>query len=281
VAAFTPSVGDLLTFHFECLQGMYFSEHRRVEGGALLFSDSIEDSYYNFFAPTGAVTEIALSGSLAREFERRGRRPAVYLTPEAATEGEDRTLPADAEVWARDAWLVGAAGAQGRPAAGEAPLRVFTVGAAEREAYVATFTEAYSGDDPDDPYGQLDVAYSESLRASFDTEVPGYRKHYVMASVNDQPVGVAVMFTAGPLAGVYGVGTVPGHRKAGVGAAIMRDLARIASGDGASAIMLQTESGSAVQRWYEHLGYRHVFDAAYVRLATDPGPTDRPTDPGT
>lgn len=59
------------------------------------------------------------------------------------------------------------------------------------------------------------------------------------------------MFTAGALAGVYGVGTVPAHRRAGVGRAMMAHLARVAVADGAAHILLQTEAGPSVQRWYE------------------------------
>ncbi|KUN85539.1 hypothetical protein AQJ66_13605 [Streptomyces bungoensis] len=263
-----PTVGDLLVFHFECLQGMYFSEYQRLEGGSLLFSDAIKDPYYNFFAPGSPTAAAALPAAIEEEFVRRGRQPALYLTPQAA---QADTSGAGRDVWATDAWLVGDTAALAGPEGGDGNLRLRTVGREDREAYVATFTAAYSGDDPDDPYGDLDSAYSESLGASFGNEVPGYRKYYVLATLDEQPVGVAALFTAGGLAGVYGVGTLPGHRRAGIGSAIMRYLARIAETDGCAHIMLQTEARSAVQRWYERLGYRHVFDASYLTVAPEAG----------
>lgn len=263
-----PTIDDLLVFHFECLQGMYFSDYRKVDGGSLLFSDAIKDPYYNFFAPGSFATGTALPPAIEEEFAGRGRQPALYLTPQAAGAAGTDTA---GDVWARDAWLVGDAMELASPDAGSGPLRLGTVGREEREAYVAAFTAAYSGDAPDDPYGQLDPAYSESLAASFGRDVAGYRKYYVMATLDERPVGVAAMFTAGSLAGVYGVGTLPAHRRAGVGSAIMGYLARLAAADGVTRVMLQTEAGSAVQRWYEHLGYRHVFDASYVTLAPEAG----------
>jgi ribosomal protein S18 acetylase RimI-like enzyme len=268
MAVSDPTVGDLLVFHFECLQGMYFSDYQQVEGGSLLFSDVIKDPYYNFFAPGSPVAGIPLPATVGEEFVRRGRQPAVYLTPQA--DGGHDSSVADA-VWARDAWLIGDVHMLASSDDGDGRLRVSTVGLADRDAYVAAFTAAYSGDDPDDPYGQLDAAYSESLRTSFDADVAGYRKYYVMAAVGEQPVGVAAMLTAGSLAGVYGVGTVPAHRRAGVGSTMMSHLARIAAEDGVTHIMLQTEAGSAVQRWYEKLGYRHVFDASYLTISQEAG----------
>ncbi|MEU1463508.1 GNAT family N-acetyltransferase [Streptomyces sp. NPDC005727] len=260
-----PTVDDLLVFHFECLQGMYFSEYQRLEGGSLLFSDAIKDPYYNFFAPGSPAAAATLPAAIEEEFVRRGRQPAVYLTPQAGAS------VAGENVWAQDAWLVGDTAALVEPQASDGSLRLRTVGHEDRGVYVDTFTAAYSGGDPDDPYGDLDSAYSESLGASFDNEVPGYRKYYVLATLDEQPVGVAALFTAGSLAGVYGVGTLPGHRRAGIGSAIMRYLARIAETDGCAHIMLQTEARSAVQSWYEHLGYRHVFDASYLTITPEAG----------
>lgn len=263
----SPTIRDLLVFHYECLQGMYFSEYHQVEGGALLFSDAIKDPYYNFLAPEAPVSGTALPATIVEEFVRRDRQPAIYLTPLAMTDGGPPVT--DDQVWARDAWLVGDAEPLASVPQSDESLQTFTIDSTRRETYVSTFNAAYSGDDPNDPYGQLDPAYTKSLDASFDVEVPGYQKYYLLATMDEAPVGVAAMFTAGSLAGVYGVGTIPSRRRAGIGSAMMAHLARIAVTDGASHIMLQTEAGSAVQRWYAQLGYHYVFTAPYVPITRD------------
>jgi GNAT superfamily N-acetyltransferase len=255
--AVTASIRDSLVFHFECLQGMYFSTHEENDHGHLLFSDRITDPYYNFFAPADSAP---LDPAVRRAFTERNRTPAVYLTPLA--EG----LPTEPGVstWASDAWLIGTAESLSTSARTVPNLRVEEIDGRCRDIYVDTFTAAYSGDDPDDPYGQLDPAYAECLRDSFDHDVPGYRKYYVMASLGDIPVGVATLFTAGSLAGVYGVGTIPAFRQRGIGEAIMAYLADIAFRDKAVHVLLQTEAGSPVHRWYEKLGYYHAFTAPYM-----------------
>jgi len=267
VSASEPTVRELLAFHYECLQGMYFSEFHKTENGALLFSNSIKDPYYNFFAPEHPVSSTIPPPAVLKEFSKRDRQPAVYLTPLAAQ--ADATSPPAVDAWARDAWLVGEAASLTGSGPAVAGLRTFVVDAAQREQYVATFAAAYSGDDPSDPYGQLDPAYTESLNASFDFQPPGYNKYYLVATQDDVPVGVAALFTANMLAGVYGVGTVPLRRRCGVGEAMMAQLACIAADDGASHILLQTEAGSGVQRWYEKLGYKHRFTAPYVQVAPE------------
>lgn len=257
MSAMSVNTRDLLMFHFECLQGMYLSAHEVRDGGHLLFSDQITDPYYNFFAP---IDSSSLVPDVRRAFEKRNRTIAVYLTPLA----EGRQPEPDTSPWASDAWLVGTAESLNTDAPPAPDLRIEEVDGRKRDVYVDTFTTAYSGDDPADPYGQLDPAYAECLRDSFERDVQGYRKYYVMASQGDIPVGIATLFTAGSLAGVYGVGTVPTYRQRGIGEAIMAYLAAIAFRDGAEHILLQTEAGSPVHRWYEKLGYSHVFTAPYM-----------------
>jgi len=257
--AISANPRDLLVFHFECLQGMYFSTYEVCDGGHLLFSDRITDPYYNFFAPTD-LSPLALD--IRRAFDKRNRAVAVYLTPLA----DGRQPEPGTSTWASDAWLVGTP--DSLSVNGDAPtipdLRIEEVDLRQRDIYVDTFTAAYSGDDPDDPYGQLDPAYAECLRDSFNHDIPSYLKHYVMASIDDVPVGIATLFSAGSLAGVYGVGTVPARRQQGIGKAIMVYLADVAFREGAEHILLQTEAGSPVHRWYEQLGYRHAFTAPYL-----------------
>lgn len=267
MSATGPNVEDLLAFHYECLQGMYFSEYQQRQGGALLFSDSIKDPYYNFFAPDSPTTAVAPPEGILDEFARRDRQVAVYVTPLSGALSQSIALTDNP--WARDAWLVGDVKSLAREEPTDLSLRTAVVGRERRDSYVAAFAAAYSGNDPSDPYGQLDPAYTASLEASFDVEVAGYDKYYLLTTYDDVPVGVAAMFTAGKLAGVYGVGTVPAHRRAGIGSAMMAHLARIASDDGAGHILLQTEAGSTVQQWYEKLGYRHRFTAPYVLVGTE------------
>ena len=251
----------LLRFHVECQQGSYFSELHDVDVGWLAFSDQVRDPYYNVVVPTSDVT-LSDCFRQAAEFERRGRLLTMYASPVADLVDDDGR----AQVWARDAWLVAPVEALdlGGSASG---FTVATVGAGDREAYVGAFERAYSGVDPGDPYGPLDDAYRVCLAESFDRDVPGYRRRFLMARSGAEAVGVATVFTSGSWAGVYGVGTVPGWRGRGVGRAIMAHAARVATDDGADAVMLQTEAASAPQRWYESLGYKTAFVARYVLLA--------------
>lgn len=259
-----PEPQALLDFHFESLQGMYFSEHHRDEFGDTLFSTRVTDPYYNFFSPSSPQTASAVPPQVKKNFRHHDRPLALYLTPSA---GADASPPTNAgEPWATDAWLVREARSTRPPSSA---VSVHTIGKEQRDLYVQLFSEAYSGDDPNDPYGQLDPSYATSLSESFQNEPEGYKKYYLIAYLDSQPAGIAVLFTKGAVAGVYGVGTVPDKRGNGVGLALMAEMDRIALTDNATHMMLQTEAGSDVQRWYERQGYELVFTASYFELKGD------------
>ena len=256
MSANAPDAESLLKFHYECLQGMYFSEQISLPNGSLLFSDKISDPYYNFFAPNVPVS-IGDVQELTTEFASRRRPLAVYVTPLTTVEPVHQGW----KTWATDAWMV--AEVREHNTSPIADLTVAEIDISRREDYVSVFERAYSGDDPSDPYGQLDPSYTAALSASFSHDLSAYRKYYVLAELAGQPVGVAALFTAGSLAGVYGVGTLSEYRNAGVGTAIMAYLTKLAHADGVTHIMLQTEAGSRVERWYQQLDYETVFTGEY------------------
>ena len=70
----------LVDFHFKSLQGTYFSEYIVRDGYVLLFSDLVEDSYYNYIAQTTkSLSNILLE--VRPLFQERNRKIAIYVTP--------------------------------------------------------------------------------------------------------------------------------------------------------------------------------------------------------
>lgn len=252
-------MSELLTFHYECLQGMYFSEHITRPDGDLLFSNQITDPYYNFFTPNSRISTETID-EVGREFRLRERSTALYITPLAENESIDTTWTS----WATDAWMLLDILNRSKATPGANSPTIKLIDSSYRETYIDIFKRAYSGGDPNDPYGELEPGYSLSLEMSFDYNLRGFRKYYLLAELSNEPVGVAALFTSGALAGVYGVGTLPEYRKAGVGTAIMHSITELAHSEGVARILLQTEAGSNVERWYQQLGYKTVFTADYM-----------------
>ena len=252
----------LVDFHFKSLQGTYFSEYIVRDGYVLLFSDLVEDSYYNYIAQTTkSLSNILLE--VRPLFQERNRKIAIYVTPSSNIYNNEKLIPEGFKQWGADAYMV-----LNDPTVlvnYKIPQDVMVepVSYESRDKLVNTFQLAYGGDNPNDPYANLPEYYSKSLRRSFDNHSNAYRMDYIWATIDKKPVGIAQMLSGNKTAGIYSVGTIKEYRKRGIGMSLMAYLGKRAADLGISAIMLQTESGSGVESWYKHMGFNTVFIAKY------------------
>ncbi len=84
-----------------------------------------------------------------------------------------------------------------------------------------------------------------------------------MAYLDAQAVGAAsarmVRDTAGGVAGLYGLTTLPEARRRGVGAALVRYLVNEATAKGHDVVFLSAEPGSGAAGLYARLGFVPIF----------------------
>jgi ribosomal protein S18 acetylase RimI-like enzyme len=86
----------------------------------------------------------------------------------------------------------------------------------------------------------------------------------VAASEAGGPLGAGSHQPAGGVSEIMGVGTLPGARRRGIGAAVTGRLAEHARERGAELVFLST-ADDAVARMYERLGFRRIGTACFGR----------------
>lgn len=80
---------------------------------------------------------------------------------------------------------------------------------------------------------------------------------YILALKQEQPVGTAILFQTGPIAGVHGVGVIPGMRRKGLAEEIMKFVLNKAINNGAEYATLQASAmGKGL---YLKLGFDEQF----------------------
>ncbi|MCC5579274.1 ribosomal protein S18-alanine N-acetyltransferase [Microtetraspora sp. AC03309] len=101
-------------------------------------------------------------------------------------------------------------------------------------------------------------AWSEAmLRGELDDQ-PRTR-HYVVAVVDDEIVGYAGLAAAADQADVQTIAVLAGHRRSGVGAALLTELLAEAVRRGASEVFLEVRSdNSPAQAMYERFGFERL-----------------------
>jgi len=78
------------------------------------------------------------------------------------------------------------------------------------------------------------------------------------ARVGDETAGVLAIFRTAGLAGVYCVGTVPGHRRKGVAAALLSRARTVAGAEGRH-LFLQSLDSDGTSRYYLERGFRLLY----------------------
>ncbi len=258
-----PSDADLVNFHLTCLQGTYFNTRSVADGWLTAISDLITDYYYNFVTPLPAPEHRSLPPPSFDRLLSSKRSPTLYVSP-LASRGSYSPANLGLEHVATDAWLGKKLSASSAPLT--AGASIIQSDLSQVSDYIGVFEKAYSGTDPDDPYGTLEYGYRNSLRQSLTVSPPfGFTRYDVLLRVpgENAPASIGAVYVSGALAGIYGVGTDPRLRKQGYGEAVTLALEGLASTAGASYVFLQTEAGSEVQNWYESQSYSHLFDAEY------------------
>lgn len=244
--------------HLECLQGIYFSRIIKSTNYALVFSDLIEDTYYNYCAFLKFEDGLFLQKwkEIRKDFPNN-RVPALYVSPSSDLYGRESIYLTEFQKNYIDAWMILQEKQYllGLPNNEEINVRKIA-SKKEFEIFVDVFTTAYSGDDPNDPYGQLSPTYTTSLLNSWECSEEYIKDHY-LAFLNGNPAGVATAIRHNNLVAVYNVGTVSKYRKCGVGAAIMANIVRDLKKN--ETLFLQTEKGSQVEKWYGKMGFETLF----------------------
>lgn len=245
--------------HFNGLQEMYFTSIRDYAFGSLLLSNSIEDTYYNYFA------KLRTNGqSLAEIWEKvkmlfpSNRMPALYISPSSDLYGRESDLLSTFVRQYTDAWMVlnDWTFFNNYELNKKISVRPVTNQEIFNNFFVETFHIAYSSDDPNDPYGQLSPTYKNSLRKSWGKNTDYLKKHFI-AEYDGKPAGVITAVCYNGFVGVYNVGTISEFRHLGIGKAMMSAVASSINKN--DVLFLQTEKGSLVEKWYETMGFQTVF----------------------
>ena len=251
---------ELLDFHFQSMQGTFFSEYIERENYLLLFSDIVEDSWWNCISFVNKNLQDIVEETRS-EFEDRDRKVAFYL-PEFSDFNKKSEIPENFSKWSTDSWLVlkDKKPLKDFQVPGKITLRI--VREEEKETFAEVFHNAYSGG-PDDPYGELPEYFDRALIKSFERPPSGYERIYVLAEIDGEPAGVGILVFNNEIAGIYALGTSREHRKKGIGTSITKFMMEKALDNNVNKIMLQTEKGSKVEEWYKSLGFERAFLASY------------------
>ncbi|MBU4337946.1 GNAT family N-acetyltransferase [Patescibacteria group bacterium] len=246
--------------HYRFQIGCYFSGSEKVQG-ALLLRSKIKDSYWNY------ATKINISeghpeeliSKIADFYKTKNRQPAIYFTPFTKT----RNLPEligkfGFKLKYKDAWMFYES-AKPKFEMPESFMIKPVETSEEMKIFTDIFRQSYGGATPDEPYGALPKEYGECIFESFSKQQKDKKVIHYLGILGDKPVGIATLIYFGEFGCIFNVGTIPIHRKKGMGKALTLNAAADSIKSGAKIVFLQTEHGSFNEKYYAKLGFSTKF----------------------
>lgn len=256
-------IDEMLDFHFNALQGIYFSEIIQNKNYTILYSDLIEDSYYNYAAKLSDGIEKYLT-EIESFFVQKKRMPALYLSPNYYLYGKEGLIPKKYQLWSTDAWMVYKDPSFYSNFQPPNNIHILNVNTKESNSlYVETFEKAFSSEDPNDVYGQLPPYYGQSLERAIGIDTSSFKNIFVIAYINKEAAGVASVIFNEKFAGLYGIGTIQSERNKGIGTILIKYLIDLVNKDNKRIVFLQTEKGGYSEKWAITRGFETIFNAYY------------------
>ena len=246
--------------HYKFQIGCYFSGSKKIQGALLLWSNKIKDFYWNY------ATKINIDESILQKlvkniidfYKSKNRQPAIYFTPFTTP----KNLPALIRKFGfqskyQDTWMFYEK-AEPKVAMPEKFVIKQVETKEEMKVFVDIFNQCYGGATPEEPYGALPKEYGECLVDSF-TQQRGKKIIHYLGLFDKKPVGIATLIFSGDYGCIYNVGTIPNHRKKGIGSALTLNAVTDSIKNSAKIVFLQTEQGSFNERYFTSLGFSTKF----------------------
>lgn len=245
-----------IDWHFSVQKGMYFDNVLKTNAYTLYLSNIIEDSYWNYalLKGNGSLNELSLK-NMESLFLAEKRVPCVYLisgrdvvTEILTSSGYNMMFEESFMVFQRKVAVVDKRhNCYIKRVKGEKDVADF----------MDVFISAYGGEKTiEQPYGELDKTYYEALLRSFANDEKFY--HFI-CYVDSHATSVATLCFCDGKGGIYNVGTDPCFRGKGFGSAVTSACIHQWESLKGDVLFLQTETGSAVEKWYQKMGFESVF----------------------
>ena len=230
---------------------------QRSNSDALILSSHDDAPYFNFCIHKDGDLTDCISKYLPT-FNEYKREPLVYISPASLYFGTNTCLEKYAEysfMFLENKTILSDY---------KIPNSVKVELTTDEELFIQVWGDARK--DPNDIYGTASEAMINGMRRFFLTPPTGFNHFATMAYKDSRPVANVVSVYNKDFLLVIGLGTLPEHRKQGLGTALMKDIVERAHILGIQAITLQTETGTYNERYYEKMGFITKFTGIYYKL---------------
>ena len=246
----------LVQTHVELAVGSFLTGTYRRDGWLGAFSEDIEDHFWNFLIPLNNEPKTNLN-EIKDFFEKVDRSPTLWGEKEFIKQVKHSLELEGLDEKFVDSWME----FQGTMEEPDQSLEYVKVNSKEeKDSFVKIFSKAFGETDGDNPYGNLPQSYQDGIMRALNGVWSTHYDTSIIVKEGEKPVGIGTLAIKNDIAFIYNIGTVPEKQGEGIGTAATRKMVKLAKENNVDRIILQTESGSYVEDFYQDLGFETIFE---------------------
>ena len=249
-------------FHLYSNLGFAFSGVDKYEKYNIFYHNQIKDIYFNFITDINANHKEEFDQIMqeaSSKIKAKNRDVVVYTSPTKKTFWDDTYELVSSEVWQIYEDFEHLDLLQTN-----CPFRVTLEQTNNMKLYSEELIKAYQTGDPQDPYGDLDIAYQE-VYANYAKPQNNFVCEFFFAKVNGEIIGITQGVYDHEIYGIYGLAVKKQFRNHGIGKEIIKQQLQMCKNKNLQLAFLQTEDGYYPADIYRKLGFKDICIKYYYR----------------
>lgn len=259
----TNLVDKLDNFTINCNKGFMVSDIINLNKCKLVYSSTIEDSYWNFLTGINANSKEEFNKvwqDNRKHMIERNRTPALYITPSSNMINKYKDiLPEYLSIESHEVWMV-MEDFSNIDSIKDSNIDLRIDNNPTLNIFADVFMKAYGESSDEDPYGKMPECYREAIINSKNS-VTKYKRYYYVAYYNDNPIATALTIEKDRIALIGFVGTIPEYRNKGVCKQLMKQVLIDLRKRKIKTAYLQTEEGYIPEKLYSNIGFKKIGNA--------------------
>jgi len=253
----SEKIEQMTKAHYKLQTGCYLKGTSDLGGAIYSIGKYISDCCWNYDSLVRTTSD-QVGNLIAKvdEFSKsNGRKSAFYLDPSTQPpDFSELVQKAGFALEAQEIWMIHNKKDDLKNIVESPDVKIDVLKTSDQMTeYVKVFN---------DGFGMSSDAYGVSLQDAFRNPSGSVEIIHYLAYFNGKVCGVASLYSAGSVGGIYNVTTLSEYRGHGIGTALNKRAVLDSLNRKHELLILQTEENSAAYRIYERMGFQPGFSAS-------------------
>lgn len=258
---------EIIDVHLQGQLYLYLSNIIKNKDYDIYYSEIIDDEYWNFaYLKNNKVLIKEIFENVKKNMNKLNRNPEIYITSNILNDTlQEQIENSNLQLLYTDVWMTLDNLKQFKKYKSQVDFSIHKVDEKLKEQFIQAIMDGFSGDNPEDPYGNLQNGYKVALEKSFSENNSEYKIIHYLGKKESESVSTATVVYRKDKAIIYNVTTNKQYQKKGVCKQMMSEIIQNLVKLKINTVCVQTEKGFYTEQVYKNMGFTEkILGKAYV-----------------